>query len=226
VLEFLSSVSVADLIHDYGLLVLFVFVAAESAGIPLPGETAVIAAAIYAGTTRRFDLIEIVSVAAAAAIIGDNFGYLFGRTLGYRLLQRYGTKIGLDQDRLMVAQYLFLRYGGRVVFFGRFVALLRAFTAMLAGANKMPWPRFLVANALGGIVWATIFGCGAYFFGERIRRTTGTIDMVFLFLALITIVVGWRLLRRYSHELERSAREALGHTTIACGDPPRVKLEP
>ena len=159
----------AHLAHTYGLWMLFGIVLLECMGIPMPGETALVSAAIYAGTTHNIHIAAVVAVAAAAAIIGDNLGYLIGRSIGFRLLLHHGRRIRLDERRLKVGQYLFLRHGGKIVFFGRFVAFLRTFAALLAGINRMPWPHFLVMNAAGGIAFrASVFGTGAYLFGKEV----------------------------------------------------------
>src|SRR4029077_532288 len=139
-----------------------------------------VTAALYAGATHRIDIASVVLVAAAGAIIGDNIGYLVGRSIGVRLLARHGRYVRLDEARLKVGQYLFLRHGGKIVFFGRFVAFLRAFAALLAGINRMPWPHFLLMNALGGICWATLFAGGAYLFGAEMKRLAGPVGFLFL----------------------------------------------
>src|ERR1700719_1811112 len=144
----ISSSGIHDLIHAYGLWIVFVVIILESTGVPAPGETALISAALYAGSTHQLTIGSVVLVAATAAIIGDTFGYLIGRTIGLPLLVRHGKYIRLDQRRLKVGQYLFLRHGGKIVFFGRFVALLRTFAAVLAGANRMSLSHFLFMNAL------------------------------------------------------------------------------
>jgi membrane protein DedA with SNARE-associated domain len=109
----------------------FGLIASESSGIPLPGETALVSAAIYAGNTHSLDIGFLILVAAAAAVVGDNLGFWVGRELGFRVLVRYGRYLGLDEARLKLGQYLFLRHGGKIVFLGRFVAVLRAFAAVL-----------------------------------------------------------------------------------------------
>ncbi len=164
--DFLSPVWIHDLIQAYGLWVLFGIVMLESMGLPMPGEMALVTAALYSATTHQVSILSVISVAAVAAIIGDNLGYLIGRTIGLRLIVRYGRYIGLYERRLKVGQYLFLQHGGKIVFFGRFVAFLRTFAALLAGANLMRWSHFLLMNALGGVCWALVFGFGAYLLGE------------------------------------------------------------
>ena len=118
----------------------------ESMGAPMPGETALVTAALYAGSTHQIGILPVIIVAATAAVAGDNIGYIIGRSIGLRLIVRYGRYIHLNEARLRVGQYLFLRHGGKIVFFGRFVAILRAFAALLAGVNCMRWPHFLIMN--------------------------------------------------------------------------------
>jgi len=149
------------LLVTYGYWAVLLFVAIESTGIPFPGETMLLVAAIAAGTTHQLSIAFVIMAAASGAILGDNLGFWVGREGGYRLLRRYGRYIRLEERRLKLGQYLFLRHGGKVVFFGRFVAVLRAWAAFLAGTNRMRWPRFLLFNALGGIIWATLYGLGA-----------------------------------------------------------------
>jgi membrane protein DedA with SNARE-associated domain len=155
------------LLMKYGSFAVAGVVCLESMGLPLPGEAILIAAAIYAGKTGDLNIVEVIAAAAAGAIVGDNIGYWIGREIGFRLLVRYGGYVGLTEPRIKVGQYLFQRHGGKIVFFGRFVALLRVLAALLAGVNRMSWPRFFFFNAAGAILWATVFGLGAYTFGEE-----------------------------------------------------------
>jgi membrane protein DedA with SNARE-associated domain len=209
IVDVLSSAWIQHLIHTYGLWALFTVLTLESMGLPAPGETALVAAALYAERTHQLDIGAVVLVAAAAAITGDNIGYLIGRTIGIRLVARFGRYVGLHEARLKVGQYLFLRHGGKIVFFGRFVAFLRAFAALLAGINRMPWPHFLLMNSLGGICWAALFGGGAYLFGAEMKRMAGPLGFLFLVVALGLLAVGIFYFRRHERELERRAEAAL-----------------
>jgi membrane protein DedA with SNARE-associated domain len=209
VFDLVSPQWIQTLVQTYGLWILFGVVMLESMGVPMPGETALVASALYSGATHRIDIASVVGVAATAAIIGDNIGYLIGRSIGLRLIVRYGRHVGLDERRLKVGQYLFLRHGGKIVFFGRFVAFLRALAAVLAGANVMPWRHFLIMNALGGILWASLFGFGAYFFGEEAKRLAGPIGLLLLVAALAIAVAGVLFFRRHEKELEERAEAAL-----------------
>ncbi len=197
------------LVSAYGYWAVLLFVAIESTGIPFPGETMLLVAAIYAGSTHNLQIELVIAAAAAGAILGDNIGFWVGREGGYRLLRRYGRYIHLDERRLKLGQYLFLRHGGKMVFFGRFVAVLRAWAAFLAGTNRMPWPRFLVANAAGGILWATIFGLGGYILGDNFQRVEGPVGKVAVVVAAAIIIGGLYFLRRNERRLEEEAERSL-----------------
>ncbi len=200
--------NIHHLIASYGYLAVFGLIAAESFGIPLPGETALIAAAIYAGATHRLSPELIFAVGAAGAIIGDTCGYWIGDKGGYPLLRRYGRYVRLDETKLKVARYLFSRHGGKVVFFGRFVSVLRTYAAFLAGMNKMHYRRFLLFNASGGIVWCAIFTFGAYWFGNRITKIAGPIGIILLAGAVVLIVVGIVIARKKIATLTERAEAA------------------
>ena len=203
------QVDFTQIVSSYGYWAVGVVVGLESMGIPLPGETILVAAATYAGVTHDLDIALVVIAAAIGAIVGDTCGYFIGREVGLPLLHRHGPRIGLTEPRLKLGQYLFLRHGGKVVFFGRFVALLRTFAAMLAGANGMFWPRFLIYNAAGGIVWASVFGIGGYSFGRLIEAFAGPIGIALLVLAVIGGIAGTIIARRHEEALIERAERAL-----------------
>jgi membrane protein DedA with SNARE-associated domain len=175
-------------IGNYGYEAVFALVALESLGVPLPGETALITAALAAATTGRLNIAVIVVVAAGAAIIGDNIGFALGRWGGYRILRRYGRYVGVNERRLKIGRYVFLRYGGSVVFFGRFVAVLRTYAAFLAGVNRMAWPRCLLFNACGGVAWATTIGLASYYVGAIVTSFTNTIGVVLGVIAVLVVI--------------------------------------
>jgi len=206
------SVPSHELLHllaTYGYWAVLVFIAIESTGIPFPGETMLLVAAIYAGATHRLSIPLVIVAAASGAILGDNLGFFIGREGGYRLLRRYGRYIRLDESKLKLGQYLFMKHGGKVVFFGRFVAVLRAWAAFLAGTNRMWWPSFLLFNALGGIVWATLYGLGGYFLGDSIHRLTGPVAIISIVLAALVIIASLLFIRRNEQRLEAEAERAL-----------------
>jgi membrane protein DedA with SNARE-associated domain len=160
--------AVTNLLLDYGLVLLFVLVAVESAGIPLPGEAALITAAVLARPERQhhYSIAWVIVVAASAAIIGDNIGYWLGRLGGRNLVERWGVTRRYAERALPPSERFFRRHGGKTVFFGRFIALLRVTAAWLAGVSRMHWWQFAAWNAAGGILWATGIGLLAYFAGK------------------------------------------------------------
>ena len=180
-----------------GYLLLAVLVGGESAGIPLPGETALIAAAVLA-SQGKLSLPLVVATAAAGAIVGDNLGYLLGRKGARRLLQRPGRLEERRRDLLRRGEKFFARHGGKTVFLGRWLPFLRITAAWLAGANRMPWPKFLAWNAAGGIAWAVSVGVFAYFVGEAAVAVVDTAGYVVLgvFAVALVAVLAWVLFRR------------------------------
>jgi membrane protein DedA with SNARE-associated domain len=201
-------------ISTYGYLAIFVIVGMESAGIPMPGETALVTAAILAGEgTLR--LYGVIGAAAAGAIIGDNCGYWVGREFGFPLAYRYGRYVNLDEKRLKLGQYLFLKHGGKIVFFGRFVALLRAFAAFLAGVNRFNWEKFFFFNAAGGIVWASIFGAGGYLLGRAFENYARPVGAAALVAAVIGAYLGARFVRYHEQALEEAAEKAFPGPLVA-----------
>ena len=205
----MSNISLFPYIAAYGYWAVFFIVMLESAGVPLPGETVLVAAALYASMTDDLDIRAIVIAAAAGAAIGDSIGYWVGRTFGFPILFRFGPYIGLGEARLKLGQYLFQRYGGGIVFFGRFVALLRMFAALLAGVNHFPWRQFLFFNISGGILWAAIFGLGGYLFGEALEQMTSPLAVITTAVAVILLVLGGRAIRKYEENLQAEAEKAL-----------------
>lgn len=200
--------NIGHLIASYGYLAVFAIVGIESLGIPLPGETVLITAGIYAGHTHHLSPWWIWAVAAVGAILGDNIGFLIGDKGGYRLVRRHGSKVHIDEAKLKVGRYAFDRHGVKVVFFGRFVSVLRTYAAFLAGTNKMRWRRFLPANAAGGIIWSGIYTFASYFAGNTLRHVSGTINLVILGVAIVAIVAIIIVVRRKAQQLEAVAAKA------------------
>jgi membrane protein DedA with SNARE-associated domain len=151
--------------QSWALVLLFLLIGAESAGVPLPGETALVASGVLA-SQGKLNIAAVIVVASAAAIIGDNCGYWIGRKGGRRLLERWSFVSKHAQKVLPRSERIFAKHGGKTVFFGRFVAILRITAAWMAGISHMPWWRFFVFNAAGGILWATLVGLVAYFAGH------------------------------------------------------------
>ena len=200
------------IVQNYGYGAVGLVICLEAMGLPLPGESLLIATAIYAATTHHLAIEWIILSAAVGAIMGDNFGYLIGHWLGRPLLEKYGPKFYLTVERQRLGQYLFLRYGGIVVFTGRFVAFMRTFVALLAGANGMHWTRFLLWNALGGIAWTHGYGLGAYYLGAQAHRLAGPIGLVIGVIAAIAAVgVIWFLKKNERRFMEQAQREMEAH---------------
>ena len=197
-----DSGSVTHILSTWGYLAVLLVVALESSGIPLPGETMLVTGAVYAGAGHLW-IAGVIAAAAAGAVIGDNAGYLAGRYGGRRLVERYGKYVRIRPQHLQKAESFFDRYGDRTVFFGRFIAVLRAWAAFLAGTNRMHWPRFFVFNAAGGITWALLYGLLGYELGNnlpllhRVERVLGIGGVAIAVLAAIVLFVLWR--RRRAH---------------------------
>ncbi len=207
-LNFFAS-NLDSLLATYGYLAVFIFVGVESLGIPVPGETMLVTAAIYAGTTGRLSIFWVIVASSAGAIVGDNIGYVIGRTGGYRLLKRYGRYIRLEENRLRLGQYLFDKHGSKVVFFGRFISVLRIFAAFLAGVNRMHWRLFLIFDAAGCIIWSTIYGVAAYFLGRQLLRLSSRVDVALAIVGVAVIIAIIAFLRRNEARLQREADQAL-----------------
>jgi membrane protein DedA with SNARE-associated domain len=202
---FFSTQTLHNLLNQYGYAVVFLLVMVESLGIPLPGETMVITAALYAGSTHRLSVWLIWLFAGAAAIIGDNIGFAIGRFGGYAVLRRYGSKVRLEEAKLKVGRLIFDRQGGKVVFFGRFVSILRTYAAFLAGTNRMTYPRFLAFNAAGGIIWSGIYSLAFYYAGTGLSKVRGPVDYGLGGLAVIVVISFIVWLRRHEKRLEAEA---------------------
>ena len=197
------------LIARHGYWVVAAAVGLESMGIPLPGETILVSAAAYAGATHHLSIVMVIAWATVGAVLGDNAGYLIGKRFGYPLLLHHGRLLRMTTPRIKLGQYLFLRHGGKVVFFGRFVAVLRVLAALLAGVNCMPWPRFLVCNAAGAVVWAGSYGMLAYLLGDRVHRFTKPVGITLILAAVAGAVLFITFVRRHETNLEAEAERML-----------------
>ncbi len=204
-----SPAGLVALLTTYSYWAIFAGIAIESTGIPFPGETMLLVAAIYAGSTHQLAPVLVIAAAASGAILGDNLGFWVGCEGGSRLLRRNAHLVRLNERKLKLGLYLFRRHGGKVVFFGRFVAVLRMWAAFLAGTYRMEWKRFLLFNALGGIIWATCYGLGGYLLGDNLQRLTGPIGLVALALAALSLFALFIFVRRNQRQLEAEAERAL-----------------
>jgi membrane protein DedA with SNARE-associated domain len=180
---------------QHGLVLLFFLVAIESAGVPVPGETALIAAAVLA-RQGHYSLFWVIVIAAAGAIVGDNLGYWLGRLGGRRLLNRWSITRRHVEKVLPPAERFFEKHGPKTVFFGRFLALLRVTSAWLAGISRMPWWKFLFWNATGGIVWAAGVAILAYAAGKAVADAVGRYGLYAVVVLVVVAIVGFFVMRR------------------------------
>ena len=193
------------LLETYGYLAVLLLVGLESLGIPLPGETALLTAAAYAAA-GHLSIGGVIGAAALGAILGDAGAYWIGRTGGLALVRRYGRLLRVDDAKLERAQVFFRRHGGKTVFLGRFVSLLRMLAALLAGVTRMPYGRFTTYNVSGGICWALMFGGLGFAFGRRLPQLEHAVGQAGALIALlaalvVAIVVGGRWIASHGGEI-------------------------
>jgi membrane protein DedA with SNARE-associated domain len=199
----ISLATLQNALNTFGYLAVALFVMIESAGIPFPGETMLLLASFYAAVSHQLQIPLVIACAAIGAIIGDNIGYYIGRTGGRAFVMRFGKYVFIKPEHLDRAEQYFAKHGDKTVFFGRFIAVLRAWAAFLAGVNHMHWRTFLIYNAAGGIVWATIFGTLGYVAGrffhdnfaqvERLATTIGWIGTGLIVIAVLAVLIVFRV---------------------------------
>ncbi len=219
----ISVQTLENILSVVGYPAVTLFIMIESSGIPFPGETMLLVASFFAATdpSLHLSIPIVIACAALGAIVGDNLGYLAGRTGGRALALRFGKYIFLKPEHLDYAERFFEKHGDKTVFFGRFVAVLRAWAAFLAGINHMRWRKFLIYNAAGGMLWATIYGTLGFIAGrffhdnfatvERIARDIGLIGaLIFVAFAIGAFILLRR--RRRKRMLAAIAREAAADT--------------
>jgi membrane protein DedA with SNARE-associated domain len=220
----LGAVDVLSIIQDslayFGYPAVVMFIMIESSGIPFPGETMLLFASFTAGLPgSHLSIIGVIIAAAFGAILGDNLGYLAGRYGGRPFALRFGKYFFVKEQHLIAAEQFFVRHGDKTVFFGRFVAILRAWAAFLAGVNKMSWPKFLVYNAAGGICWATLMGLLAFYAGhvlgdfskvDNMGKALGFIGLALVVGPVIYIFARHKLRARRARQV---AEEALAAVT-------------
>ena len=203
--------SILSVAHTVGYPTLVLLVLAESAGVPVPGETGLITAAVLAAQ-HRLEILLVIPLAAAAAIFGDNLGYLIGRKGGRWLLQRPGPFARQRAHVLETGEPFFARHGPKAVFLGRWILGLRTWASWLAGASRMPWRSFALWNAAGGIGWAATVGLAAYFAGRSAAGTVTLFGVAGLLgaLALPAAVVARRRSRQHRPPASPERREPPG----------------
>src|SRR6516164_5280531 len=190
-----------ELIHRYGAGIVLALVFLESI-LPLLGEAILVSAVIVAGTTQE---LGIALSAVLGAILGSTIGFWIGDRYGYPLLLRYGSYIGLTETRIKIAQYLFRRQGMVVVLIARFVAVLRSVVGFIAGANRMPFANFVIANSAGAVAWALFYGLGAYYLGKGVEEFARPFALALAVVGAIVVmsmIVFWR---RKEQELAAAA---------------------
>jgi membrane protein DedA with SNARE-associated domain len=182
----------------YGYFVVFFGVMLENAGVPVPGETILLAAGFFAAE-GHFQLWTVMAVAAFGAVLGDNAGYFIGQRVGRAALERYGRYVFLTPGRLAHLEKFFARHGDKTILFARFVTGLRVFAALFAGAARMRWRTFAVYNVAGAILWSVVITLLGYFFGqswELLQRWIGRAGGIVALALLLLIVVAWAWHRR------------------------------
>jgi membrane protein DedA with SNARE-associated domain len=193
------------LLREYGYGVITLAIAIECAGLLFPGETIFFGSAVYASTTHHLSIFLIIGAAIVGATIGNFIGFAIGRLIGARLLGRHGCRIGLTQRRLALGRYLFRRHGGKVVFFSRFVSVLRSFNPLLAGASEMPIRAFVCWTIVGGIAWPCIHGGFAYALGNTARRLSGPFQIALGLAVVLGVVFILRFIKQNETRLEELA---------------------
>jgi membrane protein DedA with SNARE-associated domain len=200
----LALLNVEHLVRTAGYPLLFLIVMSESSGLPVPGETGLITAAVLA-SQGNLKIALVIPLAAAGAIVGDNIGYLIGRKGGRWLLERPGAFQRQRNEVLLIGEPFFERHGPKAVFFGRFLLGLRVWASWLAGATRMHWKSFVVWNALGGITWATAIGLIAYFLGSSASNAIQAFGLYGLAAVLLAIISGFVMHRRAKHRTAEAA---------------------
>jgi membrane protein DedA with SNARE-associated domain len=201
-----ALLNVDHLVKSFGYPLLFVLVMSESGGAPIPGETSLIAAAVLA-SQGKLAIALVIPIAAAAAIIGDNIGYLIGRKGGRWLLQRPGLFQRQRQEVLRIGEPFFEVHGAKAVFFGRFILGLRVWASWLAGATRMHWRAFVLWNALGGIIWATAIGLAAYLLGHSAGGAVEAFGIYGLLALALAILSALIMHRRHARSERRPPQD-------------------
>jgi membrane protein DedA with SNARE-associated domain len=186
--------------QSWALVLLFLLIGIESVGVPLPGETALVASGVLASQSK-LNIVVVIVVASAAAIIGDNGGYWIGRKGGRKVLERWSLVNKHAKRVLPRAERMFAKHGGKTVFFGRFIAVLRITAAWMAGISHMPWWRFLFFNAAGGILWATLVGLVAYYSGEAAASAIQTYGLYAAGAVVLIVLAVWFAMRWWERRM-------------------------
>jgi membrane protein DedA with SNARE-associated domain len=197
--------TLAPLLDHYGYLAVAGFVFVEDFGVPVPGETILIAASVYAGA-GRLNVVVVGLIGFLAAILGDNVGYAIGRYGGRTLVLRYGRYVFLTEERFEKAERWFVAHGGKVVTIARFVEGLRQANGIIAGVTEMPWRKFVACNALGAALWVGVWTTVGYVSGSHLDTVYRTISNVFLY--VLAAVAAYVIFRIIKYRRKRGRRRA------------------
>ena len=205
----MTIVHLSEFVAQYGYLAVFGLIFFQTIGIPMPGEAALIAAAVYAQHTHKLDVVDIILVSALATCLGGIVGYWIGRRGGYPVLMRHGHHVGLTAPRMRLGEYLFQFHGGKILLFGRMMAVLRVYQSILAGIYRMRFRRFMAFSGLGAIIWAAAVGYGAYGFGGLFNRMAGVLAWSTLAVGAGILFAAALYLKRQEGVLQAKADAAL-----------------
>lgn len=210
--DLLDSAQLSELLVRWGYPVIVLAMLLENMGVPVPGETVTLIGGYAAGNGQLNGLL-VMAAAAGGAIVGDNIGYWIGRRAGWPLVLRIGRLLRLTPERLEPLRQSFSSQAGRAVLLGRFVAVLRVLAGPLAGAVGMPWPRFLLCNSLGAVLWAATMVSLAWLGGrwlpmERLLQSVVQVGIAALVLVLITLVVPKLLDQRFERQVQLSPKSS------------------
>jgi membrane protein DedA with SNARE-associated domain len=224
----ISLATLQNALDTIGYPAVVIFVMIESSGIPFPGETMLLLASFYAGASHQLQIPIVVACAAFGAIIGDNIGYYIGRTGGRAFVVRFGKYVFIKPEHLVRAEEYFAKHGDKTVFFGRFIAVLRAWAAFLAGVNNMHWRTFLFYNAAGGILWAATIGTLGYVAGrflhdnfaqvEQLASISGWFGAGLVVAAAVAVFIVYRVRKtRYAQSLAKVKNEEKQEEELRTG---------
>jgi membrane protein DedA with SNARE-associated domain len=191
-----SGHEIQQLLHDYGLGVVFLVVALQAVGAPLPGTTVLIAAAVYASTSQGLPITGVIAAGAAGALAGTTAGFAIGRWRGERILVWVGARLRQSPDRVQRIRREFADHGRGWLFFGRFISGVRNVTGLLAGGSAMPFKRFLPVSAAAALAWAAINSLEYYWFGRALAGAATWVQVLLVAAGILWLAFSFRVLRR------------------------------
>ena len=193
-----------NLLNTYGYLIITLFVMIEPLGIPIPGETTLVAGAVYAAINpTKFSIYLVILFAIIGAVIGDNTGYFIGKKYGKKIINRIENILKTNKDYVQSTEGFFKKYGFKAVFLGRFVSILRMFIPITAGIHKLKYSKFFLYNIAGGISWAILYGVIGFIFGSNIpflMKLLHNITITIIILLVIVMIIfilkkRWKILQ-------------------------------